>query len=254
MSGATVLNRRAAEPVLEAVELSRRILGEARSVSSPAECTALDRLTGQLHKVDPTRIDGDAARIAFWANLYNALMLHCVCLKPVRGSMLMHLRLFSKVAYDVGGHRYSLNLIEHGVLRRNRRAPFHLRRALRASDPRLASAPSRLDPRIHFALNCGARSCPPIRTYDPAQLEAQLEMATSAYLEMEAQVDRERCQVTLPRLLRLYSADFGPRAEQIAFAARHLPELEACRRPSGGRIRVRYGRFDWTAAPSSSSP
>ena len=32
-------------------------------------------------------------------------------------------------------------------------------------DPRSKVALSELDPRIHFALNCGARSCPPIRVY-----------------------------------------------------------------------------------------
>jgi hypothetical protein len=251
MSAVTILNRHPAEHTLPAVELSRRILGEARSISGPEECAPLDRLAGQLAGIDPAEIEGDAARIAFWANLYNALLLHCVCLRPVRGSMLRHPRLFSRIAYDVGGHPYSLTLIEHGVLRRNRRAPFHLRRPLRDSDPRLAAAPTGLEPRIHFALNCGARSCPPIRSYDPAELEAQLEMATGAYLETEARVDRERCRVVLPRLMRLYSADFGPPREQIAFAARYLPELEGCRRESSVRIRVRYGRFDWTAAAPS---
>ena len=32
-------------------------------------------------------------------------------------------------------------------------------------DPRLKVALKVLDPRIHFALNCGAKSCPPIRVY-----------------------------------------------------------------------------------------
>ena len=45
-------------------------------------------------------------------------------------------------------------------------------------DPRLASGtPSigqKLDPRIHFALVCGARSCPPIRVYRPSNLERGL--------------------------------------------------------------------------------
>ena len=32
-------------------------------------------------------------------------------------------------------------------------------------DPRLSLALERAEPRIHFALNCGAKSCPPIKTY-----------------------------------------------------------------------------------------
>jgi hypothetical protein len=248
MPRARVLNPRAAEPGLEPVALSQRILHEARSVTTPEECARLDELTGQLRGIDPARIESDSARIAFWVNLYNALVRHCLCLKPVRGSLLRHLRLFGKVAYDVGGHLYTPNVIEHGLLRRNRRPSFHLRRPLRESDTRLAVAPSRLDPRIHFALNCGARSCPPIDVYGDAELEDQLELATGAYLETETAVDHERCRVTLPRLMRLYSADFGQPTEQLELAARYLPAVEACLREAGDRLRVRYGRFDWTVA------
>ncbi|MFN8162142.1 MAG: DUF547 domain-containing protein [Solirubrobacterales bacterium] len=250
MSRVAILNRPGAEPSLGAVELSRRLLGEARSVSRPEECARLTRLAGQLSGVDPTGIEGDAERIAFWLNLYNALLLHGLCLRPVRGSMLRHLRLFGRLAYEVGGSVCTPNVIEHGVLRRNSRPPLHLRRALRASDPRAASSPARLDPRIHFALNCGARSCPPIRAYDPAALDEQLETATSAYFAGEARVDRERCRAVLPRLMRIYASDFGSRTRQVGFAARYLPELEECR----GRIMVRYGRFDWTAVPASPLP
>ena len=38
-----------------------------------------------------------------------------------------------------------------------------------------------LDPRIHFALVCGAKSCPPIRVYTPASLEVALEAAAQAF-------------------------------------------------------------------------
>jgi hypothetical protein len=239
-------------PPLDPGELSQQILREARAITAPEQCARLDELTGHLRGVDPVAIQGDGGRIAFWANVYNALLLHCLCPRPVRGSTLRHLRLFSKIAYEVGGHPYTLNLIEHGVLRRNRRPPLHLKPTLSDSDPRLGAAPSRLDPRIHFALNCGARSCPPIQVYNPAEIDTQLETATRAYLEIETALDRERCRVTLPRLLRLYSADFGRRAKQLEFGARYLPDLEACLRERGDRLRVNYGRFDWTVSPGSS--
>ena len=38
------------------------------------------------------------------------------------------------------------------------------------SDPRHKMALTSLDPRIHFALNCGASSCPPIRIYTEDRL------------------------------------------------------------------------------------
>ena len=248
MAGARILNPTQAPTRLEAVELSRQILAEARAIESPGPCPRLDALAGQLHGVAPESIDADAARIAFWANLYNALVLHCLCLRPLRGNLLWHLRLFDRVAYRVGGHDYPLNLIENGILRVNRRPPFRLRRPLRPRDPRRAAMPSRIDPRIHFALNCGARSCPPIRDYDPSALDAQLELATRTYLEAETVLEPERRRVRLPRLMRLYAADFGDRTSQLEFASRYLPALADLLRQSEAGIRIRYSRFDWTVA------
>ena len=39
-----------------------------------------------------------------------------------------------------------------------------------------------LDPRIHFGLNCGAKSCPPIRVYSPTNLDSQLNRAAASFL------------------------------------------------------------------------
>ena len=253
MARARVLNRQASPLSLDPLVLSREILAEARAISGPEQCTRLDALAGQLHGLEPERIDGDDARIAFWANLYNALVVHCLYVRPLRGSLLFHLRLFDRVAYCVGRHAYPLNLIENGLLRANRRPPYRLRRPLRASDPRLAVAPSAIDPRIHFALNCGARSCPPIRAYEPELLDEQLDAATRAYLESETRLEPERRRITLPRLMRLYAADFGDRDEQLRFAAHYLPQLADWLGERSARVRVTYGRFDWSVAPVPSA-
>ncbi len=243
-----LLNGRAEATTCEPSELAREILIEARGPAGGSDGgDVLERLVGQLHGVDPAGIEGDAARIAFWVNLYNALILHWFRLNPIRGNLLRHLRLFDRVAYRVGGQDYPLNVIENGVLRVNRRAPLRLRPPLRDGDPRLAAAPSRGDPRIHFALNCGAASCPPIRAYEGSSLEQQLELATRAYVQSEVRIERNL--VRLPRLMRLYRADFGGRAEQLEFAASRLPELRDRLAERPERPRVRYGRFDWTAVP-----
>jgi Protein of unknown function, DUF547 len=242
-----VLNPGSAEAELEPVELSRRLLGDARRAEDATGCAGLERLARQLHGVDPTAIEGDQARIAFWVNLYNALVLHCLCRRPLKGNLLFHLRMFDRVAYQVGPHTYPLNLIENGVLRGNRRAPFRPRRPLGRNDPRAAAAPERVDERIHFALNCGAVSCPPIQAYGARSLDAQLEAATTVYLRSETTIDGDRCSVRLPSLMRLYRADFGAREDQIAFAAERVPEIKPCLR-NGRKPRLRYARFDWTVA------
>lgn len=205
---------------------------------------------GPLSAVDPAALEGDARRTAFWINVYNALVTQALEERPARGSILLQLRLFERTGYVIGGETYTPNVIEHGLLRGNRRPPWHLRPALRAGDARLLAAPAEFDPRIHFALNCGARSCPPIRRYESGKLDAQLELATRSYLSQESRVEPGRRSVALPGLLRLYRADFGSKADALRFAAAHVPRIQAClREPEGAK--VSYLRFDWSAAGSA---
>jgi hypothetical protein len=56
-------------------------------------------------------------------------------------------------------------------------------------DPRAAAVVGEpIDPRIHFALNCGAKSCPPVRVYTPATLEEGLSGAAEAFCTGEVEV------------------------------------------------------------------
>jgi hypothetical protein len=93
----------------------------------------------------------------------------------------------------------SLNEIEHGILRANRASvtnpnpPFDVMTKSTSDPAASVSLPSdpvlsklvlqKCDPRIHFALNCGALSCPPIRCYEEAKIERQLDIATKSYLQ-----------------------------------------------------------------------
>jgi hypothetical protein len=211
------------------VELSRRLLDDAS-------------LADELAAVDPFALAGQEARVAFWLNVYNARVRHELREHPRRGSLLRHRGLFRLSSYRVGEYDYALDTIEHGVLRRNARAPYSPRRQLRASDPRAAAAPPRLDPRIHFALNCGAHSCPLIRPYDAERLDEQLDAGTRAYFEQEAHLEHGGKRVVLPGLCKLYARDFGDRRGLVAFAERHMGQsLE-------GR-RIRFASFDWTLVP-----
>lgn len=88
----------------------------------------------------------------------------------------------------MAGQPLSLDDIEHGLLRGDRASPNPLRwgfwsrrHFLSATDPRRAWAVP-LDPRIHFALNCGALSCPAVRFYEGASLGEELQAAAEAFL------------------------------------------------------------------------
>ena len=64
----------------------------------------------------------------------------------------------------------------------NRKPPGALRPSIDKSDARLKFSvrAEDFDPRIHFALVCGAKSCPPVRVYEPGIVDDALQMATGA--------------------------------------------------------------------------
>lgn len=242
-----LLNADAADPPAIQSDPSSlaRALVEA-SLALPTSIVDVRRLSSALHHVEPTKLDGDHARIAFFLDVYNALLRHALHERPIRGHLFRHLRLFSRAAYRIGAHRWSLGVIEHGVLRRNRRAPGSIFRLLGDGDPRAAAAPSRVDPRVHFALNCGARSCPKVRAYQPATLERDLDDATASYFASEASVEVTTATLTLPYLCKLYAVDFGPRDQLPDFAARYLGARDATFvREHRAQLRVRFASYDW---------
>jgi Protein of unknown function, DUF547 len=169
-------------------------------------------------------------------NLYNALTLHGLHAAGIRQTVLERAGFFGSFAYCVSGLNFSLNDIEHGVLRGNRAALLN-RAPFTSDDPR-ARMVLPLDARIHFALNCGALSCPPIRAYDAVRLEGQLELAAQSYLSSARVIGHT---VWLPRLLEYYRADFG---DPLEFAQRYRADLPAT-------ARVRFAPYDWDLGRST---
>ena len=67
-------------------------------------------------------------------------------------------------------------------------APFTFSAPFRPRDPRRAAVLPTCDPRIHFALNCGAKSCPPIKTFTASAVQEELRVVALAFCEQEDNV------------------------------------------------------------------
>jgi Protein of unknown function, DUF547 len=193
-------------------------------------------ITRALYDLERTLYDapsGILAARAFWINLYNLLTLHGVIQARVRETVLEVPGFTKRFTYRVSDFDFSLDDIEHGVLRGNR--TLLGKSHFPTDDPRLHFALP-LDPRVHFALNCGAISCPSIRAYDAVHLEHQLEIAMKSYL---AQVRFEHGRIVLPRILQWYARDFGPDPRAaLDFVRRYrtdLPKLAP----------VVFDEYDW---------
>jgi hypothetical protein len=130
---------------------------------------------------------------------------------------------FKGVHYNVGGDVLSLDDVEHGIIRANTRHPYALSEPFSKADQRQRLSCKTLDPRIHFALNCGAKSCPPINNFTAEAVEEELRIVTMAYCENDDNVsmDEEKNELSLSMLFKWYASDF------LAGTSKTMPEVVA---------------------------
>lgn len=202
----------------------------------------LDSYLAALASVTPRQVQGwsRAQRFAFWINAYNAFTLQLVrdegpvkSIKEIGGwfGSPWRRRFIPLGSFDPKGkgRRLSLDDIEHRILR-----------------------PGFKDARLHAAVNCASRGCPPLRPepYQAATLERQLtEQARSWLLDRgrnDLRVDRGAVRVS--RIFDWYEEDFGDGdAEVVGWIASQLEEGHQADalRAAGPGVKVRYLDYDW---------
>lgn len=187
-------------------------------------------------------------RLAFWINTYNASVADGITALGLRHSVWELPDFFQRIGCRVGGLTFTADEIEHGVLRGNRPSPLSAAVPFAEGDARRAWAIVPPDPRVHFALNCGARSCPPVRIYDAGQLDVQLDAATRAFINGEVMLQGN--VLALPEICKWFRADFDDHPGGLdGFLAAYLDD-GAVRRAllAGGLAGVVYRPYDWRLA------
>lgn len=210
------------------------------------ESERLDAYVDELAGTDPTVLERAprSVRLSFWINAYNACMLTLVVehypIEPDR-SLLGRLRnaladrpansvwqiddVFTRDHCTVAGSPHSQDEIEHEIIR-----PLG-------------------EPRIHFAVNCAAVSCPRLRAeaYEAERLNAQLEEAVRDFIAspLGFRIDREVGRLHLNRVLDWYGEDFGGEAGLREFLADYLaPDARAF--VLDPETEIVYLDYDWT--------
>jgi len=204
-----------------------------------------------LRMLDLTTLSSREARLAFWINVYNALVIDAVLSFHVRRSVtegrLGLLAFFRRAAYAVASHRLSCDDIEHGILRDNRGHPFIPGPQFAPADPRFALIVRPPDARVHFALNCASRSCPAISAYDVEQIERQLDLAARSFVATDVDVEPSQGIVHVSRIFRWFASDFGGHAGVLTTLRRYLPDDDRRQwlQAHEGRVRLVYRPYDW---------
>ena len=196
----------------------------------------LDRYVRYVADTPLASLPAGLPRLAHMINAYNALSMFNVLESgiPTTHAGWNKLNFFVLRKVMVGGQALSLRGFENDVIRPETR---------RQSDPR-----------VHFALNCSAVSCPvlPRTPFSAATLEAELERETRAFFARleNFRIDVANRTVWLSELLDFYPEDFVPRpaASLLAYANRYAPQ------PAPPDFSVRFTPYDWTIANSRRAP
>jgi Protein of unknown function, DUF547 len=165
----------------------------------------------------PTANTAKPAQMAFWLNAYNALTIQLIVDNyPVKSIKdLDKGNPWDVSRYAFGGKNYSLNQIENQILR-----PMG-------------------DARIHFGLNCAAKSCPPLyhRAFVAATVETQLDQLTRAFIHKNSENQLKGNAIQISNLFNWYAADFG---NVIAFLNQYstLPVYK--------NAKITYTTYDWS--------
>jgi len=187
----------------------------------------LGKYLNSLAKIDPDKdLSSDSARIAFWINAYNAMVLQGICdAWPI--AKLSRRHAIYRRQFTIGGRQVSPEQVQNDILRKKYR-----------------------DPRILMALCIGAKDGPPLRTrpYYGSDLEATLIDQTIRYLNVKDRIRllRIRDEVFIPELFRWYEKDFTRKGGVHVFIARHLKNETLSRYMAAVRPKIRYTFFDWS--------
>jgi thiol-disulfide isomerase/thioredoxin len=224
----------------------------------PGDVARLDLVLGTLQRSPPAdtgkAAPAAAERLGYWLNLYNALVVREILrhwpLSSVRevpggdGGRASGEALFRELTFLIGDRRMTLDQIEHEVIR----GTFQ-------------------DARIHFAINCGSRSCPALKpeAFTGPRLQAQLDRATRAFVNDPANVKVDAAQrtVSLSQLFDWYRDDFSA----FARSRRRSPDLlgflelyadgplaASLEKARAERYRLVFTEYDWSVNAGTGSP
>lgn len=156
----------------------------------------LDAYLNSLSKNPPQASWGKSAQLAYWINVYNAYTVKLIVDNyPVTSITNLHSGKPWDVKWiNIGDKSYSLNNIENDIIR-----------------------PKFNEPRIHFAVNCAALSCPPLlnKAWTAKNLEYNLERQARAFINNSRYNQISDKGVKVSKIFDWYGQDFGDLAAYL---------------------------------------
>lgn len=190
------------------------------------------------------QLNTEEKKKTFWLNIYNAYVQILLMENPElfedRNSWFGY-NFFSTPQVVVAGKKLSFDDMEHGIMRRStHKLSLGYMRSFRIPDIEKQLWWDEVDPRIHFALNCGASSCPFIAVFEPGRVEEQLDITTKNYLNETTEYNSQRNSARVTRLMSWFRGDFGG----LSGAKEMLRKYGAI--PEDSDPKLSFQEYDWT--------
>jgi hypothetical protein len=196
----------------------------------------LDDLRRQMGTVDVQALSRQD-QFAYWINLYNINVVGVVVdnypvesIRDISTDPIIRLNVFKKPSVQTKKGAISLNDVENEKIRDGFK-----------------------DPRIHFAINCAAKSCPPIRIepYQGAKINDQLDDQVRKFLNgpQGARLEKDGGELVIhvTKIMDWFGDDFGKWAGgPVAFLKRYVSgDKRRMMDAAGNQIDLKFDDYDW---------
>ena len=180
----------------------------------------IQALQGVVDAIAKENAGAGKQQIAFYLNAYNAWILHEALGKyPTKSVKDTLFTFFTSKRITVAGQQTSFKAFEDNVIRKLG------------------------EPRIHFALNCASRSCPPLsrQAFTSGNLDGQLETLAKGYINSDRGVrySPETKTAELSKIFDWYKDDFKGEGGPIAFINKRRSTQIAA------DAKISYQDYDW---------
>lgn len=214
-----------------ATEVSWMSVGKKQLEYASGALRKFRTLVEQLAKVNPIHLSSNE-KLAFWINLYNALIMHAYLAYGVPRSDLKLFSLMQKAAYTIGGHYFSAAAIEYVILKM--KPPLHRPQIalllalhkLRLSEEQQKSVIDAHEPLVAFALSCGMYSSPAVRVFTAKNVREELQEAQHDFIRASAGVSTKG-KLLVPKMLHCFAKGVVDDTNLAVWISHYLPPNQA---------------------------
>lgn len=188
----------------------------------------LDDYLDRLAKIDPKSLSRDE-QFAYYANAYNAWTIKLILsgypgVESIKDLGSLFKSPWKKKFVKLDGKVITLDHIEHDILR-----------------------PQFKDPRVHMAVNCASKGCPPLwsEPFMGDRLDEQLNAATRNFINNPGFNRLEGNTLYVSKIFKWFSEDFDDNV--IGFVEKYAEgELKRTIKANRSTIEVEYLDYDWS--------